>query len=240
VIDISGYRITAKIAHGACAEIFTGVDEGSGAQVAIKRLHPRHADNPREHSRLKGEGELGLAMGHALADGLRFLHKAGVCHKDLKPDNIMVRTDGVVKMLDLGFAERAGGLKLFSRRHLEGSPPYMAPELLATKQATAATDLYALGCTLYECASGITPFGAMSGKEVMANQMNMRLSAASPREANPALSLPTEVLILTAIRKDPGARYKSADEVLLDLARNQAWRSVKDPRAVIRPLVAGG
>jgi serine/threonine-protein kinase len=250
--------------------------------VAIKRLHPRHAANPREHNRLTAEGRLGLALprhesivrtltlgaedgfpyvvleyvdGRSLREvvaarkkltdvevlalakglvlGLRFLHDARVCHKDLKPDNIMIRKDGTVKMLDFGFAERAGGLRLFERRHLEGSLPYMAPELFMTKRATPATDLYSLGCTLYECAAGFTPFGAMADKEVVAKQTDMRLAAPPLREANPGISLATEAMIMTAVEKNIARRYKSADEMLLDLARNHVWRGVKDPAPIL-------
>ncbi|MCY3022097.1 MAG: serine/threonine-protein kinase [Planctomycetota bacterium] len=272
MFDVPGYTINAKLAEGACAEIFAGVQHSTGMLVVLKMLHPRHLTNKTEYKRLTDEGALGLRLGHqdnivqtyevgkldgrpfvvleyvdgrtlreilierrmlselevlqvakGLARALRFLHNAGVCHKDLKPDNVMVTEKGIVKLLDFGFAENVKSFKFFGRS-LEGSPPYMAPELFSRKRATVATDIYALGCTLYEAAAGFQPFGGMSDNEIVAKQTNMKLTPLAVRQSNPRISVVTEKSILTALEKDAAKRYKSADEVLLDLARNPAWQ----------------
>jgi serine/threonine-protein kinase len=284
MLDIPGYTINAKLAEGACAEIYAAVDHSTGVLVAIKSLHPRHVQNKGEHKRLAGEGELMLRLGQqdnivqtlrvgknggvpfvvleyvngrtlrdliverkklnepevlklakGLARGLRFLHNAGVCHKDVKPDNIMISEDGGVKLLDFGFAEGIKSFSLFGR-HLEGSLPYMAPELFSTKKATPATDMYAVGCTLYECAVGFQPFGGMSDQEIINKQTNLRLAPPSLHEANPGISVFTEKTVMTALEKDLTKRFKSADEMLLDLARNPAFKHFRESQALaIRP-----
>jgi serine/threonine-protein kinase len=285
MFDISGYTINAKLAEGACAEIYAGVNRATGTLVAVKRLHPRHSANKSEYKRLTEEGELGLRLGQqdnivqtygvgrdgdfpfvvleyvdgrslreilverkklseievlnlakGLARGLRFLHNAGVCHKDLKPDNIMITHDGVAKLLDFGFAENIRSFRLF-RRSLEGSLPYMAPEMFTTKRATPATDIYALGCTLYECAAGFQPFGGMSDNEIVSKQTNVKLAPPPAREANPGISIYTEKMILTALQKETAKRFKSADEVLLDLARNPALRNSRETQTTGTQLV---
>jgi serine/threonine-protein kinase len=278
MFDLPGYTVNTKLAEGACAEIFAGVEQSTGTLVAIKRLHPRHLSNKSEYKRLTEEGALGLRLGQqdnivqtyragkdgdlpyvileyvdgrtlreilverkqlsevevlklakGMARGLRFIHNAGVCHKDLKPDNLMINKEGVVKLLDFGFAENVKAFRLF-RRSLEGSLPYMAPEMFSTKKCSPATDIYALGCTLYECAAGFQPFGGMSDNEIVQKQTNLKLTPPNLRQANPRISVFTEQMILNALQKDPAKRFKSADEVLLDLARNPALRDARESR----------
>ena len=274
MVNIPGYSINVKLAEGACAEIFAGIEHQTSRQVAIKILHTKHLANKAEYKRLVEEGILGLRLpqhdnivqfynagildkkipyivmeyvkgrtlremlaerekftdifvlnlAKNLARALRSVHNIFICHKDLKPDNIMIRDDGGVKLLDFGFAEATKGFSLFGKP-LEGSLEYMAPELFATKKSTPATDIYALGCTLYEAATGFPPFGGMSEREVIAKQKNMNLHPPSLREANPRISLQTEKTIVTAIQKDVANRFKSADELLLDLSRNIALRA---------------
>ena len=280
MVNIPGYSISAKVAEGACAEIYSAVDLQTGKTVAIKVLHPQHIANKAEYKRLTEEGALGLRLpqhdnivqfykvgavnkipyvvleyveGHTLrellpdrkrftnieilnlakgiARALRFIHNVNICHKDLKPDNVMINNVGVVKLLDFGFAENIKSFSLF-RRHLEGSVEYMAPELFHTKKCTPATDIYALGCTLYEAATGFPPFGGMSNIEVIAKQKNMKLTAPSVHDANPLITHITERTISTAIEKDPAKRFKSADEVLLELSRNPAVRDAKETRCL--------
>ncbi|MGD0093047.1 MAG: serine/threonine-protein kinase [Planctomycetota bacterium] len=170
-----------------------------------------------------------LKMARGLAQGLGFLHTYGVCHKDVKPDNIMITEEGVVKLLDFGFAERYKAFRLF-RPSLEGTLSYMAPEMFVSKRATPQTDLYGLGCTLYECAAGFQPFGGMSDNEIAKRQTNTRLDPPPLRQANAGVSVFTEKMILTALQKDPAKRFKAADEVVLDVIRNPAANGIKNWR----------
>jgi serine/threonine-protein kinase len=162
--------------------------------------------------------ELSKALGHAL----RFLHNAGVYHRDLKPENVMLGAKAPIRVIDLGFAESrlAVTFSIFGRR-LDGSPAYMAPEYIRTRKPTFATDVYALGCTLYEVATGHTPMTGASDREVMRKQLNQDLPAEPVRNLNPKISRETEKLIMNAVEKDPARRYRSADEFLLELSRNE-------------------
>jgi serine/threonine-protein kinase len=162
-----------------------------------------------------------ISLARGLTNGIRYLHNQGIYHRDIKPDNIMICEDGTIKLLDLGFAENTKAFSFFGRK-LEGSPAYMAPELLTTKKASFATDLYALGCTLYEAATGFTPFGGMSDNETISNQTNLRATPRPIQSVNPRVSTITEKMIARALMKDPAHRYKSADEMMMDIARNPA------------------
>jgi eukaryotic-like serine/threonine-protein kinase len=171
-----------------------------------------------------------LAKGTARA--LRFLHNAGILHKDLKPENIMITHEGMVKLVDFGFAENYKAFSLWGKKSLEGSPAYMAPELLTTKKASIATDIYALGCTLFEAATGTPPFTGMSHSQIITLQTDMSRSAGSVKQANRTITIPTEKMILTACQKDVARRFKSVDEILLDLARNTGWHNAKDSQRI--------
>ncbi|MCZ7645036.1 MAG: serine/threonine protein kinase [Planctomycetota bacterium] len=180
----------------------------------------------REQKRLSNQHVVLLAQ--ALASGIRYMHSEGVFHKDIKPENVMLSDEGTIKLIDLGFAESKSSVKwsLFGRS-LEGSPAYMAPELLRTKKPSEATDLYALGCTLYEAATGITPFTGLSDNEILQKQLNMSSRPTPVTEANPDITPYTERLIMNALEKHNKDRYKSIDEFLLELRRNPLLSSTQ-------------
>jgi serine/threonine-protein kinase len=162
-----------------------------------------------------------ISLARGLCNGIRYLHNLGIYHRDIKPDNIMIAEDGTIKILDMGFAENTKAFSLFGRK-LEGSPAYMAPELLTTKKASFGTDIYALGCTLYEAATGFTPFGGMSDAETISQQTNLRATPRSIQSVNQRISMITEKMVARALQKDPAQRYRSAEELMMDIARNPA------------------
>jgi serine/threonine-protein kinase len=156
----------------------------------------------------------------ALAKALQHIHGHGVVHKDVKPDNIMYdRKDGIV-LLDFGFAETRWMAFLHSfRPRLDGSPAYLAPELIRTKRASPATDLYALGCTLYEAARGEPPFMGLNHQLTMALQTDLERRPEPLGQFRKDLSTPMERLIMQLLAKDHGKRFQTAEQVLLELAR---------------------
>lgn len=160
-----------------------------------------------------------VRLSGALGRALRFIHSSALYHKDLKPDNIMIGEKGLVKVIDFGFAETRQSFSFFGR-NLEGSPGYLAPELIRSKKPTMASDLYALGCTLYEAATGRMPFVGSSDAEIISKQLDPVLRPEPFIPGNSDLSIFTQKLILNALEKNTEKRYKSADEFLLELARN--------------------
>jgi serine/threonine-protein kinase len=172
-----------------------------------------------------------VALAGAIGRGLRFLHNSEILHKDIKPDNIMLDNEGRVKIIDFGFASTKFGVRFgFWSRRLEGSPAYLAPELIKTKKPSEATDLYALGCTLYEAAVGVVPFAGHSDAEVLHKQTDEKLRPRPVSSINPRTSVFMEKLILNALEKDPKERYRSADEFLMELSRNPLIRRGRSTR----------
>src|SRR5258708_26345457 len=140
-----------------------------------------------------------IHIAEGTARAIAFLNNAGIYHQDIKPDNIMLDAQGAVKVIDLGLAETRLKIKLsFFGRTLGGSPDYMAPEVLRTKKPSETSDLYALGCTLYEAASGKAPFAGKMEAETISNQLNLSLKAeplVRPAAKDNTVTLPTQKMI---------------------------------------------
>jgi eukaryotic-like serine/threonine-protein kinase len=132
-----------------------------------------------------------------VGDGLHAAHSAGLVHRDIKPANLLITGDGQVKITDFGIASVAWGTPSIATGILLGTPAYLAPERVAGRPATPASDLYSLGVVGYECLTGAPPF---RGPAVQVAEAHLR----HPFPALPA-SVPAEVAALVAAltAKDP-------------------------------------
>lgn len=147
---------------------------------------------------------------------LEYAHRQGVVHHDMKPQNILFTADGVAKVSDFGLAAVAGEPGLTSGK-VHGTPAYMAPEHAQGLPATPQSDLYSLGCVLYEAVTGRPPFEDEDPVAVMRRQVHDR--PPSIRSLNPGISPSLEFIINKAMAKDPARRYRTAREMLADLQK---------------------
>ena len=150
---------------------------------------------------------LALDVAAQAAAGLDAAHSIGLVHRDVKPGNILVGADGLVKITDFGIAHAAGSAPITGPGLVMGTTQYMAPERIAGGQATPASDLYALGILIYECLTGLPPYDGGTA-EVMAGHLYL------PMPPLPA-GVPPELgeLITRLTAKDPAARLSDAAEV---------------------------
>ena len=160
-------------------------------------------------------------------EGLNAAHEKGILHGDIKPENIMLTPDGRVKVLDFGVARRfslgnaneatltmatlSGGM--------EGTPAYMAPEVLMQKPYDGRADLFSMGLVCYEMLGGKQPFETDS----MAGTLASVLHTEPPpiEQINPKVSSSVSAVVQTMLAKDPAQRYSTARDVLVDLRRVQ-------------------
>ena len=156
-----------------------------------------------------------LAVIRRLCAPLGFLHGSGIVHRDLKPDNIFLRPDGSPVLVDLGLAggfSGAGGREeLAAEGKLMGSLAYMAPEQTRAELVDARADLYALGCILYECATGRPPFAGASAESLLYQHRNV--APVPPSRQIDGFPPALDQLILKLLEKRPQDRLGYADDV---------------------------
>ncbi|MBP0460965.1 serine/threonine-protein kinase, partial [Streptomyces montanisoli] len=155
-----------------------------------------------------------------VADALAYTHAQGIVHRDLKPANIVRLTDGTVKICDFGIARlgREVGLtsKLTNAGMAMGTPHYMSPEQIAGGDVDPRSDLYSLGCVLYELATGAPPFDLGDAWAVIVGHRETR--PVPPREHRPELPGELDSLILDLLAKEPDDRPAEAAELRRRLA----------------------
>jgi serine/threonine-protein kinase len=169
---------------------------------------------------LRREGRLAPARAAALAAqtarALAAAHRAGIVHRDVKPGNVMVDRVGHVKLLDFGIARARESASLTQTGSIFGSSPYIAPEVARGEPAVARSDVYALGCLLYELLTGCPPFTAELPAAVL--QQHLVVTPRPPRELEPGVPAALSSLVLSMLAKDPADRPR-AEEVLRALER---------------------
>lgn len=196
-------------------------DTFDDVDVLVMEYVPGVTLSERLRSGAMSEPEV-LAIGAQLAAGLEAAHSQGIVHRDLKPGNLRVTPDGHLKILDFGLArlfEGDEGATTQTETDLARPPgtlTYMAPELLRGMAPMPATDIYAAGVTLYELATGSTPF---SGTRAQVIDQILHKSPEPPKARSRQISDALDGTILKAIDKRPDRRYQTARELLVDLQR---------------------
>ncbi|MEZ6015895.1 MAG: serine/threonine-protein kinase [Planctomycetota bacterium] len=187
---------------------------------ALRRAMPSQEQRPSDSAQFFSGSWQGAAARIALAaaEALEHAHERGVLHRDVKPSNLLLTPSGRVVLVDFGLATIADGARLTRTGSILGSLPYMAPEALDGGEATARSDVYSLGVTLYELATLSLPFVSNRAEELRRQIMDAK--PLRPRQRNPELSRDLETIIGCAMERTPSRRYASAGAFAADL---RAW-----------------
>ena len=175
------------------------------------------------------DSKVSLLIG--LLNGLAYAHTKGVVHRDIKPANIRVTPDGRVKIMDFGIAHLSGSEITHSGAVL-GTPDYMAPEQVRGLPVTAATDIFAAGAVLYELLTYEKPFTGETLHAVL-----FKVVTENPRrirDINPSLPENLQRIVDTALSKEPGQRYPTADAMAADLSSARAALTDLETVATLR------
>lgn len=148
--------------------------------------------------------------------GLSHAHSRGIIHRDIKPQNIMVLRDGSVKVADFGIACLADASQTLTQEAL-GSVHYISPEQARGDRIDARSDIYSAGVVLYEMLTGRLPFEGDSAVSVAIQHLSSVPLA--PRDIDPTIPAPLELICMKAMSSDPDRRYHTADDMLADLEK---------------------
>jgi serine/threonine protein kinase len=157
---------------------------------------------------------IALSVGKQLARALEIAHEQGIIHRDIKPQNMVVEPDGVLKVMDFGIARmaaRPAESGMTQAGAIIGTPEYMAPEQLSTPEVDQRVDIYAAGCVLYECVTGKPPLTADTPYQLVAKLLEEMPE--SPRSRNSDVPVALDALIMSALAKDPAKRPQTATEL---------------------------
>ena len=217
-------RVAAEVQHRNLVPVLEfGEDEGIVFMVSEFR------DGGSLGDLIESEGRLPLAdcvrLASEIAAGLAALHQRGIVHRDIKPSNVMLDRAQAAALTDFGLARGDAYTVLTRPGQVLGTLDYIAPELIEGKEATSASDIYALGCLVYECATGVTPFSERGIFEVAA--AHIQEEPPDPCGLRDTLSDEFAWALLRALEKDPEQRPPTAVSYahLLSVAKPTRARS---------------
>lgn len=230
-------RYVARLSH---PNIVSGVDVGESGGHSYFAMEFVNGV-PVSEMLKKAGGPLperdALRIVRQAADALSYLHQRGLLHRDVKPGNLLVMPDGTLKLVDFSLARHNerdwkplegieaadAGPAITKDGKTVGTPYYMSPEQVEGRRLTPATDLYALGATLFQLLTGRVPFEGESSQDAM--RMHLEAPVPEPRSANPRLSPAAADLCKRLLHKDPNKRPAAVtmiadlDRVLKDAAK---------------------
>jgi serine/threonine-protein kinase len=213
-------RAAARLAHPNILEIW---DFGTDGDIVFAVMELLEGSNLRRLIPAQGMSrQRAVEIGAAVAEGLAAAHAKGVVHRDLKPENIFVTSDGRVKILDFGLARivepAEPGDPAQSATPTEsvsgsvvGTSGYMSPEQVRGESVDARSDIFSLGCVLYEMVTGKSPFSRATPQDSMASIL--RDEPQRIAELQPEIPPDLDGLVARCLEKDPAARFQSAADL---------------------------
>ena len=204
-----------------------GFSGGSEVFVVMECVEGRTLrDELRDRGRF--EPDQAAAVLVPVCEALAAAHDRGIVHRDVNPGNVMRCTDGTVKLMDFGIAQVADVEGFTGTGVVMGTAAYLSPEQVRCEALDGRSDVYAVGCTLYELLTGRTPFQGPSSVEVASQRL--RESPVPPRQYVRDISPDLDAVVLRAMALEPAMRHHDARELADDLRRFAA----PDPTAAHR------
>lgn len=197
----------AQLTHPNIVAVYDVIDDGDARLIVMEYVEgsPLADLIPLEIPRA-------IDIATQACRALQYAHSRGIVHRDIKPENIMVAPGNVAKVMDFGLARSEGRSRLTQSGLIVGTVAYMAPEQVLGGTVDARSDLYSLGCVLYEAITGRKPFEGDDPFTVLSQQVNV--TPVAPRWHNGAIPPTLDAIVTRLLAKDPDERYASAAAVI--------------------------
>jgi eukaryotic-like serine/threonine-protein kinase len=223
-------QAAASLNHPAIVAVYdTGEDRtGSGATPYIVM---EYVEGETLRDVLRREGRLdptrAMQLAADICGALDFSHRNGIVHRDVKPGNVMITPQGAVKVMDFGIARAVSdsAATMTSTAAVIGTAQYLSPEQARGEAVDARSDVYSVGCLLYELVTGAPPFTGDSPVSVA--YQHVREDPRLPSSINPEIPPELDAILLKAMSKNPANRYQSAADMRNDLLRAIAGQRVE-------------
>ncbi len=207
-------RLAAGLAHPNVVRVFDAGEDDGRPFIVMEYVDGQTVDELlRSEGRLSPNAAVEVAI--QVCAGLEAAHAAGLVHRDIKPQNLLVRADGVLKIADFGIARMDDGTRLTATGTVLGTAAYLAPEQASGEDVTAAADIYALGAVLYELLTGRPPRRV---ETLAALVPSLDEPIAPVRELAPEIPSELELVVMRCLARHPQYRPPSAAELAAELA----------------------
>src|SRR5438445_172704 len=205
----------AALSHQNIVSIYDRGEAEGTYYIAMEFLDGRSL---KELIITRGPAPVSIAIDYArqILAGLRFAHRHGIVHRDIKPHNVIVDSEGRLKVTDFGIA-RAGASQMTEAGSIIGTAQYLSPEQARGTQVDQTSDLYSLGIVLYELLTGTVPFTGDTPVEIAMKHISA--VPEPPSAKRPDIPHDVDLVVMRALAKDPNDRYESAEEMEADLDR---------------------
>jgi beta-lactam-binding protein with PASTA domain/tRNA A-37 threonylcarbamoyl transferase component Bud32 len=205
----------ASLSHPNIVSIYDRGEAEGTYYIAMEYLDGRSL---KELIVARGPAPVNVAIDYArqILAAIRFAHRHGIVHRDIKPHNVLVDAEGRLKVTDFGIA-RAGTSQMTEAGSIIGTAQYLSPEQAKGAPVDQTSDLYSVGVVLYELLTGVVPFSGDTPVEIAMKHLSSTPESPSAKRAEIPREL--DMVVLRALAKDPADRYQSAEEMDADLAR---------------------
>jgi eukaryotic-like serine/threonine-protein kinase len=205
----------ASLSHPNIVSIYDRGEAEGTYYIAMEYLDGRSL---KELIVARGPAPINLAVDYArqILAAIRFAHRHGIVHRDIKPHNVLVDAEGRLKVTDFGIA-RAGASQMTEAGSIIGTAQYLSPEQAKGAPVDQTSDLYSVGVVLYELLTGVVPFSGETPVEIAMKHLSTVPSPPSAKRKDVPRDL--DLVVMRALAKDPAERYQSAEEMDADLRR---------------------
>ncbi|HZB85456.1 MAG TPA: serine/threonine-protein kinase [Gaiellaceae bacterium] len=224
-------RMAAKLSHPNVVQVFDAGEEDDRPYIVMEYVPGRTvADELSSSGKLEVARVVDLAL--QVCGGLELAHSSGLVHRDVKPQNLLVRDDGTVKIADFGIARAVEATNLTQIGSILGTAAYLSPEQAEGETVTAAADIYSLGVVLYELLTGRTPHEFSSLADLVVKQREQAIRPLTDLE--PSVPPELEAVVMRCLARNPDYRPSSAAELARELAA-----ASPEPPTVALPRTSG-